>query len=186
MLKTKGFSLIEVLISLLILSISLLGFIAAEAMSINNTAIARYHSLAAAISTSMASAMRANPAYWEVYSPTLLVPTNLTISGSSKQLSFADTTLNNATLNNLNTDCAASTCSASGLAAYDIKNFGMSVANLLPQGSAKINCGFQSNLSPVSCVITIFWGEKDIAIYNNISLTKNTTTTKSYSMVVQP
>lgn len=186
MLKTKGFSLIEVLISLAILSISILGFIAAEAMSINNTAIARYHSLAAAISTSMASAMRANPAYWEIYSPSLLAPSNLTISASSSQSSFTETVLSDSILNSYVTDCATSTCNASSLAAYDIKNFGMSIAHLLPQGSATIKCGYQENASPVSCIITVFWGEKDIALYKNMSLIKNSTSTKSYSMLVQP
>jgi type IV pilus assembly protein PilV len=186
MLKSKGFSLIEVLVSLAILSISILGFIAAEAMSINNTAIARYHSLAAAISTSMASAMRANPAYWETYSPSLLAPSTLTISASASQANFSETILSDSTLNAYTANCSTTTCNASSLAAYDIKTFGMSVANLLPQGSAVIKCGYQQNASPVSCVITISWGEKDIAIYKNISLTKNTTSIKSYSMLVQP
>ncbi len=186
MLNNKGFSLIEVLVSLAILSISILGFIAAEAMSINNTAVARYHSLAAAISTSMASAMRANSAYWEIYSPSLLAPSNLTISASASQTDFTETKLSDSTLNSFTTNCAASTCNASSLAAYDIKNFGMTIANLLPQGSADIKCGYQQNASPVSCVITVSWGEKDIAIYKNISIAKNTTSIKSYSMLVQP
>jgi type IV pilus assembly protein PilV len=186
MLKYKGFSLIEVLVSLAILSISILGFIAAEALSVNNTTIARYHSLAASISTSMAAAMRANPAYWETYSPAQLAPASLTVTASAAQSSFSSTVLSDSTLNSATTDCYVATCSATVLAAYDVKTFGMTLANLLPKGTASIKCGYQSNLSPVSCVITVFWGEKDIAIYKNISVTKNSITTKSYSMVVQP
>ncbi len=185
-MSNKGFSLIEVLVSLVLLSISLLAFIASEAIAVNNTTIARFHSLAALMSTSMASAMRANPAFWETYSPAQLAPESLTITASAGQDTFSETTLSDTTLNSYSTNCTTSSCTAAAQAAYDIKMFGMSVANLLPNGSAKIACGFQSNLSPVSCVITISWSEKDIALYKNISVTKNSASAKSYSMVVQP
>lgn len=186
MLNNKGFSLIEILVSMALLSISLLAFLAAEAISVNNTTIARFHSLAASMSTSMASAMRANPAFWETYSPSLLAPTSLTITASAGQTTFSKTTLSDSTLNGYTTNCSAASCSATAIAAYDIKTFGMSVANLLPNGTAKIACGFQSNLSPVNCVITIFWSEKESALYKNTSVTKNSASAKSYSMVVQP
>lgn len=75
MRKQSGFSMLEVLVSLLIILLGALGMAGIQMLSINNTEIARYQSLAALQASSMAAEIQANKAYWGT------APTGITVTG---------------------------------------------------------------------------------------------------------
>ena len=61
----SGFSLIEVLVAVVVIAIGLLGNASIQALSLNNTSIARIRSLAALEADGLASVMHANTVYWQ-------------------------------------------------------------------------------------------------------------------------
>ena len=60
----RGFSLIEVLVALVVVSIGLLGIAKMQAIAYSSTGVASKRSLAAIEAASLASSMHANRAYW--------------------------------------------------------------------------------------------------------------------------
>lgn len=80
MRKQSGFSMLEVLVSLLIILLGALGMAGIQMLSINNTEIARYQSLAALLASSMAAEIQANKAYWGT-APTGITVTNGVVTG---------------------------------------------------------------------------------------------------------
>lgn len=163
----NGFSLIEALVALIVISIGLLGNASMQALMINNTAIARNRSLAALESEALATMMHANVGYWE----DIAYLSSFTIIGS---------TLGNTSLNNLTNDCVSTACTAIQMAAYDLKQWGPLVANLLPAGTGNVACSAAA-ANPVSCVITVSWSETNLKLNQ-----AGESVTQSYTLVVQP
>ncbi len=61
---SQGFSLVEVMVALVVLSIGLLGIAKMQALSLSSTTIASMRSLAALEASSLAAAMHENRGYW--------------------------------------------------------------------------------------------------------------------------
>jgi type IV pilus assembly protein PilV len=184
----RGFNLIEVLVAMVIIAFGLLGIAGIQALSLNNAAVARTRSLAAIEADGLASLMHANTSYWQ--SPSVPADVNgFTMTGSHGG-SYSDTVISDSGLNGQSTDCAAATCSGVQMAGYDLKRWGLSMANLLPSGTGKIECAVVSN-TPVSCRLTLYWQETNLAL-NKVTgtetgnLASGTSVTQSYSVVVQP
>src|SRR5579871_1202658 len=59
-----GFSVLEVMVALIIISVGLLGIAKMQALAIASTTTSRTRSIAALEAASLASAMRADRAYW--------------------------------------------------------------------------------------------------------------------------
>ncbi|MBW8364972.1 MAG: type IV pilus modification protein PilV [Rhizobium sp.] len=174
--RQAGFTLLEVLIALLVISIGLLGIAGMQALAINNTSIARVQSLAALQAASLASAMQANEAYWTNGS---LVTT--TVNGA---------VLGDATLNGQAVDCSTAVCTPVQMASWDLKQWGTALQNLLPGGNGVINC---TNVvgTPITCTINVIWQEKNVALNAATgteagALATGTAQQQTYSMVVQP
>lgn len=81
MRKQSGFSMLEVLVSLLIILLGALGMAGIQMLSINNTEIARYQSLAALLASSMAAEIQANKAYWGTAPTAGITVTNQVVTG---------------------------------------------------------------------------------------------------------
>src|SRR6266446_2556532 len=62
--RNTGFSLIEVLVTLVVVAIGLLGLAKMQAAAISNTQVSRVRSLIALQTESLASAMHGNRTYW--------------------------------------------------------------------------------------------------------------------------
>lgn len=142
--------MLEVLISLLIIALGVLGMAGIQLLSINNTEIARYQSIAALLGSSMAAEIQGNTAYWAT------PPTSITIaSGGSITGGPGTYTVN----------CVTTVCSASQMAAYDLNNFATNLSSNasseLPSGQASITC---PTATPTVCTIYIQWQEKNIAL----------------------
>jgi len=160
-----GFTLLEILVALIIVSIGLLGLAGMQAVAINNTNTARLRGIAAIDAASLAAAMHANPAYWRNVSGTV---TQSTVPSAG--------------------NCGSGTCTASQIAGYDVGQWQSALtANqiALPSASGTFSCSSSANAPPV-CSITVSWQEKMMAGNLSGTTASSAYTTASYQMVVQP
>jgi len=148
-----GFSLIEILISLLILSIGLLGLGGLQLSSLKSANNAHFRTVASLAATDLVDRMRANP---------LAVANNNYAASLSTQ--HCDTSLAKV--------CeAANECSAEDLAKYDLYrvNCGVSkgtnqtggVQHDLPQAELIISCAVPPCTAGVEHSIRVSWNEAD-------------------------
>jgi type IV pilus assembly protein PilV len=171
--RARGFTLVEVLVSLIIISVGLLGLAKIETVAYASTGVASQQSLAALQAASLASAMRANRGYW---------------AGVA-----AGTIYNSATAATNTYACAlpagtaftSALCTPTQLAAYDLQDwFTNSLSKSLPNPTAKITCNAASGTSPLGCWITINWVEENVAI--NSQSTTGTLSPPTYTLYVVP
>lgn len=132
----RGFSMLEVLISIVIILIGVLGVAGIQLLSMKNTDWARYQSQAAILGESIVDAIQINPMYWSNGN------TNVAVNGAA---------ITGAALNYSN--CSGTACSPTQQAGFDISNWGQSLANTLPTGTGNVTC----SAAPVICTITINW-----------------------------
>ncbi len=64
---SRGFSMVEVLVSLVIIAVGMLGLAKIQALAYASTGVASQQSIAALEAASLASAMRANRSYWSAF-----------------------------------------------------------------------------------------------------------------------
>lgn len=182
----RGFSLIEALVALLVISIGLLGVAGLQALAVNNTHTASLRSIAAIEAANMAAYMGANPAFWAQVAPSSVT----VVYGSATPFSGAGAS----TLNGqLPSSCTSTQCTNYQMAAWDLNNWGRDLAQQLPAGRGGVQCkgstGAVSN--PYTCIINVQWQEKSLSL--NVTGTSTTsaapapsTTMQTYSMVTQP
>lgn len=176
----RGFSLIEVLVALIVVSIGLLGIAKMQAIAYSSTGVASKRSLAAIEAASLASSMHANRAYW---SEPATAPLNTTVTGTV--VASTDPALGgggNCTLG------GTLPCSPTQLAAYDMQSWAIALQQLLPTDQATIVC--QSTAStPVSCTVTIQWTENLVAANKQEAAAANPNAplqTPTYTLYIQP
>lgn len=145
MRKESGFSMLEVLVSMIIIMIGVLGIAGMQLLSINNTEVARYQSLAALLASSMAAEMQANVAYWGT------AATNITVNGTAITGGPGG----------VSGTCQNVVCSAPQMANYTLQNWGQALANTLPGGTGAISCAVIP--APTVCTLTLNWSEKTVA-----------------------
>ena len=172
--QQRGFSLIEVLIALLVISFGLLGVAGMQALSISNTGVAGYRSIAALQASSLAAAMSANAGYWanntQVSSGVLTTVTGTSVSGGNFPTGGT---------------CATASCTPPQMATYDLQQWGATLAATLPNGYGTIICTNPANGIPI-CQIMIYWVEKSYAQNQSSSVAANAGTTYHLEMTVQP
>lgn len=159
-----GFSMVEVLVALIVISVGLLGIAKMQAVALASTGTAKMRSLAAIEAASLASTMRADRAYWGA------IPANLTITTAGATITASDGTLDAAPPGN----CAstAAICASNQIAAQDLSDWVSSVNALLPGGTATINCFMAvANVSPVYCTVQLNWSENVVAMSTSTSTT---------------
>jgi len=199
--RARGFSLIEVLVALLVISVGLLGIAKMQALALANTNGGRLRALASIEAASLASSLQSNPNYWG----TLTSAVNVTITSASGSATItstdttqngtvtcpASTTTNSTSMSNCigTLDCtsagAAAPCTAKKMAAYDLQQWAGRLQGILgPTASASIACN--STVVPqsppsVSCLITVNWAEENV---NSNAAETGTMATPSYSLFV--
>jgi type IV pilus assembly protein PilV len=149
----SGFSLIEVLVSLIIVSIGLLGIAKMQALAYSSTGVAGKRSIAAIEAASLASSMSANRGYWATLTaPTLTTVNGVVVASSDPALVAV-------------TDCTqggGAPCAPAGVAAYDVQQWAKALQPLLTNDQATIAC--ITIATPVNCTITLTWTENAVAI----------------------
>ena len=189
-----GFSMVEVMVATLVVSIGLLGIAKMQALALASTGTAKMRSLASIEAASLASTIRADRAYWAAITSPAATPFVVTIN-SSGAVSATDTTLNTATT----AECTstATVCTSNQVAAVDLNTWAAGLVATLPApkagtSNAVITCIYSP---PVSCTITLNWNENVVAMntstnaaatqaQNSAALQRITATT--YTVYVDP
>jgi type IV pilus assembly protein PilV len=187
----RGFSLIEVLVALVVVSVGLLGIAKMQAIAYSSTGVASKRSLAAIEAASLASSMHANRAYWSVsgVAPLTTTITGAAVTGSSDAAltAFADCTLGG----------GFAPCTPSQLAAYDVRSWALALQGLLGNSdTANIACVNPAPVNtPVTCTVTITWSENQVALNSqeaaaaNAAVASNTPAAlqlPSYTLYIEP
>ena len=176
----RGFSLVEVMVAVVVMSIGLLGVAKMQALALSNTSTSRLRALAAIEAAGLAAAMHSNREYWAGATPPLTTTFN---AGGAGQFVSTDAALQaaaNAALPvGLNTPDTIQTCvgtanaaaicggaaGVANLAAFDLARWAASLNALLPNPQSTISCGFiAGGAAPPSCTIVISWSERAVAM----------------------
>ncbi|MCH9697247.1 MAG: type IV pilus modification protein PilV [Gammaproteobacteria bacterium] len=177
----NGSTLIEILVALLIVTVSLIGHAGMQSMAIDSTHTANIHGISAYQAGSLASRMRANSNYWRTIEEDKAFNINISNNNGTSKLSndgdsFYDSLLTYAT------DCATTSCSPEQLAAFDIKAWGQTQIDKFPNGQARI-----TRLAGPRAVfhITLMWREKQMS---SLGKTQSAATNldKTYQIRVEP
>jgi type IV pilus assembly protein PilV len=171
-----GFSLVEVMVALVVISVGLLGIAKMQALALSSTSTARERSLAAIEAASLASTMRADRGYWAnvAADPNVAVTTTPT---SSSFTATGDSTLVAPTSGQCQSVTACTTPAV--LAAEDLTEWAAALSTAIPNGSATVNCTVGTATAPTSCKITLTWTENLVQLNTttNTALTSTATNT---------
>ena len=185
----RGFTLVEVMVALLVISIGLLGIAKMQALAMASTGTARTRSIAAIEAASIASMMHADRAYWATIATGTTETVNVTASSSS--FTSSDTTVKPPTgcTATATTPCCNPTlttlCTAVQLAGQDLTYWAYDLKQTMPSNAtATIICPGLTVASgvvtaPVSCTVQISWTENlvdiDTGMNNSLTASQNVT-----------
>ena len=183
-----GFTLVEVMVALLVISIGLLGIAKMQALALSSTASARLRSLGALEAASLSTMMGADRSYW-ASSATTATPLTITVQNGAIS--------NSSDVNITGTpNCSyPATCTvATQMATYDLNNWATALNAVLPNALATISCSQPAAVapnpsSPVSCSIQIQWAENLVqsnSAQSAAAAAAAAANTPQYTVVVQP
>jgi type IV pilus assembly protein PilV len=191
-IRSAGFSLVEVMVALIVISVGLLGIAKMQALALSNTSSARLRSLAAIEAASLASTMRADRAYWAV---ALAPPTTTTIQqgavvATDAALQAAVTAAAGAGTGSTNSYCldaganSVAPCTPVQLAGSDLQVWAGDMNALMPNAITTVNCQVGA---PLTCQLQIQWTENSVNV-NKQAAGGNTSlmTSSNYVLDVQP
>ncbi len=168
---TRGFTLIEVMIALLVTAAGLLGLAKMQALAISGTKDTGTRSLIALQTGSLAAAMHANPVFWTSgTAPASFTATGTTVTDSTNQVSGGTA------------GGCTSLCTPAAQAAVDVQNWVVDMNNQFPSYTAKVDC---TTVAPISCSIYVTWSEKVVAM-NQTTGTSAAAQVQSFSVYVKP
>jgi type IV pilus assembly protein PilV len=186
--RARGFSLVEVLVALLVISIGLLGIAKMQGLALANTNGGRIRALAAIEAESLRSTMQTERNYWA----NITGPLNITITGGASGAAITNgDTFQNATAitcassvsqstatSSMQTNATvypctgtgtvtctsiASPCTAQKMAAYDLQQWAGRMQQVVgPTAGATIKCATATAAVPVQCSIIISWTEEQV------------------------
>jgi len=185
--SSRGFTLTEVMVSVVVICVGLLGIAKMQALALNNTNTSRLRSLAAMEAASLAASMHSNREYWGSTAPASLTLTQLTIASSDAVLqSQATTDLGNLTAC-VGTSGSGAVCTAQQLAGYDVANWANDLNVLLPNVTATVLCPPLAADTPLACTIQISWSEYAVAMtQQETAVTTGQFETPTYTLYVEP
>ncbi|MBT8038761.1 MAG: type IV pilus modification protein PilV [Xanthomonadales bacterium] len=136
-LNEKGFSMLEVLITVVIVAIGLLGIAGLQITSSEYSQASLQRSQASTLARELFERMRLNPA-----------------EAKAGNYNFGE-------LPNIDTTCrgAEKDCTAAQLTGHDLRVWSRGVRMLLPDSEAAITTGANNGKDPVDVTITITWNQ---------------------------
>lgn len=197
-IRAPGFSLVEVMIALIIISVGMLGIAKLEAVVLSNTGTSRLRALVALQAESLADSMHADRDFWDGSSNDWAgsMGVAITISGGTASLSATNSAHLSSALSTV-PNCQAAACLPANLAGYDLNQWAVGstaapivegLAQLLKNSTSSINCLAATVTNPASCTVTISWNESTVAA-NQQEATAGAPTAfsaETYTLVVQP
>nr|WP_316680029.1 prepilin-type N-terminal cleavage/methylation domain-containing protein [Ralstonia sp. LMG 18101] len=183
--QAAGFSLIEALITMVVVGVGLLGLAKIQAAAVGNTQISRVRSLVALQTESLAAAMHGNRAFWAAGGT---APATFSVNSTASGAVITDSSnVLNQTLSP--GQClTGSPCTPQQLAAYDVQQWASTMNGNFPGYGATVNCTTTVGV-PVNCNITVTWNEKYIAVNSSTASAAAAaapTTQQSFTVYVQP
>jgi type IV pilus assembly protein PilV len=179
-----GFSLVEVMVAVLVISIGLLGIAKMQALALSSTSNARLRALASLEAASLASAIRANRTYWAGSTTTAGTANDLVVTIQGPSI----TNSTDGTLQTAGVNCALgggnAPCSTGLLAAYDVQQWASQLNALIPGVAATIDCDLPAADNPVTCTIQINWTENEVAA--NSTANGPAMSAPQYTLYVEP
>ncbi len=179
--RQQGFTLIEVMIAVLVVTVGLLGFAKMQALAISSTQVASSRSMIALQSASLAASMHGNRTYWAGgVAPAAFSTSGLTVTDATGVLSATPPVCRAATLP------SAPLCTPAQLAAYDLQLWATSMASLFPAYTSAGTCTVSAS-TPINCTVTVSWTEKYVSSnQNTASNSASTAGTRTYTLYVEP
>jgi type IV pilus assembly protein PilV len=183
--NTRGFSLIEVMVALIIIAIGMLGIVKMQALALSTTQSSGVRSLVAIEAASLAASMHTNRDYWVAGPP----PASFTVAVQTTGPGAVAVSITDPT-NILSTTqlCATTTvCTPAQVAAYDVQQWATALGQVVPAALATISCN--GTAVPLSCTIQITWQE-NVTSTNNataaISSAASVLNSPQYTLYVEP
>jgi type IV pilus assembly protein PilV len=194
--RAPGFSLIEVMIALIIISVGMLGIAKLEAVVLSSTGTSRLRALVALEAESLADAMHADRDFWDGTSGdwTSTVGVSITVANGTASLSATNSAHLASALSTPPT--CTTTCAPANLAGYDLTQWASGsgspaiggLAQLLKNSTSSISCLAVTATNPASCTVTINWNENTVAANQQEAAAGAPTafSSETYTLVVQP
>lgn len=183
--RSLGFSLLEVMISLIIISLGILGITGMLIKGMSNAKSANQRTIAALQASSLAASMYANRAFWAAPSPAVSFSTQW---GASKPSITSSTNIN--FIDASSCDGAGKKCTPQQIAGADAQNWINSINSSLANGASNVSCTTRSDGAFMinNCDITLSWTEKFVDASNKISSSSSAATsgTRTYTLHVLP
>jgi type IV pilus assembly protein PilV len=172
-----GFSMLELLVTIVILALGFLGLTKMQAASVSNTQTSRVRTLLALQAGSLAAMMRGNKAYWGTSPTPTFSSTYGVVTDASSVLTAA-------------VNCSStSDCSSAQIAAFDVQAWATNLNARFPGANAVITCNPATIApdTPANCRITLDWTEKYVAINRSTAASGATLTgTQTFTLYVEP
>ncbi len=181
-----GFTLVELLVTMFIVSVGMLGLVKLEAAGVSESRVSRIRSLMTFQAESLAGLMRADRGFWAATTSPFPSVSYNTATDSSPVLSST------IAANGTDPTCSSTTvvCKPSEMAYADLSAWAANYKNAFPGATAAVACTTPSGAAcsatsgvPTSYDITLTWSEKTVAV--NRSSTGSTATV-SMVLHVQP
>ncbi len=161
-LAAAGFTLVELLVTMLVVSVGMLGLVKMEAAAVSESQVSRVRSLLTFQAESLAGMMRANRGYWAATTspfPSFSVASDGTVATS-------------ATANGADATCQTVACSTNAMAYADMKVWSDAFKSAFPAATASVTCVTPTagaactagSTIPTSYDIKLTWTEKSVAI----------------------
>jgi type IV pilus assembly protein PilV len=149
--REAGFSLVEVMVTLIVMSVGLLGIAKMQALALTSTTSARMRSLVALEASSLASTMRADRAYWASVTADPIVQ-------------FASGAITKTQDNTLQPN-ATCPCTPPQIAFGDLREWVQNLSQQVKdvQGTVSCTVPLATAPAPVSCTISLNWPENLVA-----------------------
>ncbi len=189
--RQRGFTIVELLVTILIVTVGLMGIVKMQAAAVSNTAVSRTRALMTYQAESLAGMMRANRGFWKT--------SGTPLNGSWPAMLMDGTSATPGTttgMTNVAAGGCASTCLPDKIAYDDIVNvWAPAYYAAFPGATARIDCvpasgtGSCTNspTAPHSYDITLTWKQKIVAVNRSTAgTTAEMTSPVSMIMHVQP
>ncbi len=175
-----GISLLEVLITLLVITVGVLGLTKMQALSLANTYSSSARGLIALQASSLAASLRGNSVYWQGGAGAALCTNNACSFSGSSTATFGVAPA----LSSCQASVPLNACTGAQIAALDTNTWMANINAHIPSYSALLNCSG----TPTLCSIQINWYEKTVGMNASTAAlsSANTSVQQSYYLYVQP
>jgi type IV pilus assembly protein PilV len=189
--RSRGFTLLEVMIALIITSIGLLGIAKIHALAYSSTATAGTRSIVALQAAGLATSMHANRSYWAGNT----VPAQVVISGTNVQdanLGPAAATLDTCQSATTPSPCycvagyGPTPCTNDLMAAFDLHNYAFQLNAALANSNPITTITCAAIPSPTNCTIKVQWTEKAVSVNKQGANAAPLTFAPDYLLYVEP